>query len=125
MACEVVDHKKVESYEEPEGPAAVRHDGADGVGLLLLLGEDVRGIKHDLQSSRVGSMDLDWVPSKLKHFTNNMQHVHLLCFAHFVFHVVTWFQASKFFQETDFVHQSHLMIPRQQLVILIRARAER
>lgn len=66
MACEVPDHEKVEPYEEPQGPTAVCHDGADGVGFLLLLGEDVRGVKHDLQSSRVSSMDLDGVPSKLK-----------------------------------------------------------
>ena len=53
-------HEEVESHKEPHHTAAVCHQVADGVGLLLRLSGDAWAVKQNIQEGRVRKLQF-WI----------------------------------------------------------------
>ena len=65
-ADEIPDHEKVEANEQPQHSPAVRHQGAQGVGQLLRLCQNVATVKHYLQLGNILNVNDDRITNKLK-----------------------------------------------------------
>ena len=83
------DHQKVEAYEEPEHPPAVRHQGAEGEGLLLSLHRDSVAGECGPQARGVGG----WCDNRLP--CNFVLHEGAGCQAFALLHQLIFYQAAK------------------------------
>ena len=65
-ADEIPDHEKVEPHEQSQHSPTVRHQGAQGVGQLLCLCENVATVKHYLNLGHILYIHVDRITNELK-----------------------------------------------------------